>query len=297
VTTLFPGAKWVPIPGQEKRAARRKGRGVGYHVAVYVGPSIEKIDESTGNDSHLYVRFDGSVEQNVDLDLISYAGVDGNSSMIWVETEGGANPATVETEPWTPAQVATLARILRWAHDTEGVPLQLMPDSRPASRGAGWHKQGVDPWRVTGGEVWSTHYGKVCPGAAKIAQVPQIVALAQNPDQPTEDDMPRFDLIRNSDNGLMVLAAPGIWRGLSNAGYVKLVASMGLVKSTTPDVDAPTNEFAFLQSVYLSGVAAQLDPAAVAAAVVAALPPGGTPVDVDALAAKVVDDLLGHIKS
>lgn len=91
--------------------------------------------------------------------------------------------------------------------------------------------------------------------------------------QPVEDDMPRFDLIRNSDNGLMVLAAPGIWRGLSNTAYVKLVASMGLVKSTTPDLDLPGNEFAFLQSVYLSGA---LDPSAIAAQVVAALPPGGS---------------------
>ena len=109
--TIFPGATYRPMPGSEQRPKRRKGRGVGYHVAVHRGPSIYDINLGTGNDAHLYVRMDGTVEQNVDLDVQAWAGRDGNTSMIWVETEGGADPATVETETWTDAQTATLAAI------------------------------------------------------------------------------------------------------------------------------------------------------------------------------------------
>lgn len=194
MATIFPGATWRPMPGSSSRPKRRKGRGVGFHVAVHLGPSIYDINLSTGNDAHLYVRKDGSVEQNVDLDLVAWAGVDGNPSMIWVETEGGVGTtAQVDAEVWTPQQANTLARIARWAHDTEGTPLQVMPDSRPTSRGIGTHRLGIDPWRVAGGESWSSHRGKQCPGAAKVAQVPAIVAAALG--GPTEeDDMPLTEL-------------------------------------------------------------------------------------------------------
>jgi hypothetical protein len=70
-----------------------------------------------------------------------------------------------------------------------------MPDSRPASRGVGYHKLGVKPWVVSGGELWSSSAGKVCPGAAKIAQVPNIIALAQEDDEMSQysDQLDRIE--------------------------------------------------------------------------------------------------------
>src|SRR5690606_35036091 len=87
----------------------------------------------------------------------------------------------------TAAQVEANAKILAWAHKTHGIPLQLAPNSRPGSRGLGYHRQGIDGnWsgyryggRVSGGEVWTTSRGKVCPGDRRIDQLPQILARAK----------------------------------------------------------------------------------------------------------------------
>jgi len=211
---IYPGALWRPMPGSATRPKRRKGRGVGFHIAVSERLSIYDINLSTGNDAHLYVRRDGGVEQNVDLDLVAYAGAAGNASMIWVETQGGTTATDVKSGRWTSAQAATLARIARWAHDTEGVPLQLMPDSKPASRGIGTHRLGIQHslgidrvagWLVTGGERWSSAIGKECPGDARIAQLPSIIsaALTAQEDTVSMDDVvhswydPRFRENRN----------------------------------------------------------------------------------------------------
>jgi hypothetical protein len=87
---------------------------------------------------------------------------------------------------FTQAQVMANAKILAWAHETHGVPLQLCPNSRPTSRGLAYHRQGIDgnfgsfrfPGRVPGGEVWSESFGKVCPGDRRIAARDQILARA-----------------------------------------------------------------------------------------------------------------------
>ena len=72
-----------------------------------------------------------------------------------------------------------MAECIAWLHKVEGVPLVAMPNSRPSSVGIGYHKLGVDPYRVSGGEKWSSAYGKVCPGAGKIKQIPTIISKAK----------------------------------------------------------------------------------------------------------------------
>jgi hypothetical protein len=212
MANIFPGAIWKPMPNQASRPKRRKGRGVGYHIAVYEGSSIYNINLGTGNDAHLYVRRDGTAEQNVDLDLQAWAGADGNGSMIWVETQGGTTAADVKSGQWTGPQFETLARIAAWAHNTEGVPLQVMPDSRSTSRGLATHRLGIQHslgigavpgWLISGGERWSKVIGKECPGDARVGQVPSLVTRAQqiangDTDVLTDDDIvklwygPRF---------------------------------------------------------------------------------------------------------
>ena len=174
---IMPGAKYRPIPIASTRAMRRKGRGIVLHVAVSEAPSLFGFFSTASVDSHFYVAKDGTIEQYVDTDRVAYANAAGNSTLISVETQGGMTNA--DGEPWTPQQVASLVRLVRWASETDGFPLQTMPDSRATSKGVGWHKLGVAPWIVSGGEKWSSSYGKICPGAAKIAQVPGIVAAAR----------------------------------------------------------------------------------------------------------------------
>jgi hypothetical protein len=173
---IMPGVAWRPVPVSGSRPRRARGRGVCLHVAVSEAASLFPYFSTASVDSHFYVTRSGSIEQYVDTDLVAYAQLDGNATLISVETQGGVT--SPETEPWTAQQIDALARICGCAHDVDGVPLQLMRDSRATSRGVGYHRLGVDPWRVPDGERWSTVYGKTCPGSAKVAQIPQILTRA-----------------------------------------------------------------------------------------------------------------------
>ncbi|PZF84150.1 peptidoglycan recognition protein family protein [Jiangella anatolica] len=152
-------------------------RGVCLHVAVSEGSSLYSFFSGAAVCSHFYVRKDGTVEQYVDTKYQAPANLYGNKSLISVETQGGVRNA--DSEPWTAAQVESLAKICAWANQTHGIPLVQMPDSKPTTKGVGYHRLGVDPYRVDGGEKWSNAYGKVCPGAAKIKQVPAVIARAR----------------------------------------------------------------------------------------------------------------------
>jgi hypothetical protein len=155
----------------------RKGR-VCLHVAVSEGSSLFGYFNRKGSPtSHFYVRRDGKIEQYVDTKYRAPANLEGNSSLISFETQGGVKSAN--TEPWTAAQVLAMAECIAWLNEVEGVPLQLMPNSKSGSLGIGYHKQGVDPYRVDGGEKWSSAYGKICPGQGKINQIPTIIAKAK----------------------------------------------------------------------------------------------------------------------
>lgn len=140
------------------------------------------------------VRADGWIYQSRDTKFRSAANYQGNYRVIaienddhgpefgtWNTNDGHAVPA------FTAAQVESNAQICAWAFQTHGVPLVACPDSRPTSRGIAYHRQGIDGnWagyayggRVSGGEVWTQHYGKVCPGDRRISQVTQIIARAR----------------------------------------------------------------------------------------------------------------------
>jgi hypothetical protein len=182
----FPGAIRKVVARHRTPMARY--RGVCNHVAVSEAASLFGYFNQPGNPtSHFYVRRDGTVEQYVDTQFRAPAQLEGNSSMIGIETQGGVR--NVDTEPWTESQVDALARIAAWANRVHGIPLVRMPDSLPSTRGIGYHRLGVDPWRVSGGERWSQSYGKVCPGAGKIAQIPRIIALARQGGQGDDGTM------------------------------------------------------------------------------------------------------------
>lgn len=154
--------------------------------------------------AHFSVKADGTIIQSRDTAYRSAANLNGNHRIIAIENEDhgprfGGTPRLPGWVPLTPEQVASNARILAWAHETHGIPLQLCPDSRPSSRGLAYHRQGIDgnfggydfPGRVSGGEVWTSSYGKVCPTDARIAQRPAILAAATLTVTPKEiDEMP-----------------------------------------------------------------------------------------------------------
>lgn len=193
----YPGAIRKVVTRHTTLMARY--RGVCNHVAVSEAASLFGYFDQVGNPtSHFYVRKDGVTEQYVNTLYRAPAQLEGNPSMISVETQGGVTD--VDHEPWTAAQVERLASIASWCHTVHGIPLVRMADSLPATVGIGYHRLGVDPYRVDGGELWSKSYGKICPGGGKIAQIPGIITRAKS--LALEDDMPTaqevVDLLLNT---------------------------------------------------------------------------------------------------
>jgi hypothetical protein len=140
-----------------------------------------------GPHSHFGVGGNGEVWQWQDTAYRAAANYNGNHHIISVETadrgapfadwninDGSAVPA------WTPAQCESLAQLIAAMCKAHNIPCVLIPDAKPGRRGIGFHRQGVPGYMVAGAEQWSTAQGKVCPGNRRIAQIPSIIARAQN---------------------------------------------------------------------------------------------------------------------
>ncbi|TCO32302.1 N-acetylmuramoyl-L-alanine amidase [Kribbella orskensis] len=171
-------------------------RGVCLHIAVSNAASLYNYFNQPGNPtSHFYVRSTGNTngmadfEQYVDTKYRAPANLEGNPSLISIETQGGVGDDL--NNPWPATMVKRLAWIIAECHRIHNIPIQAMPNSRPESNGVGYHRQGVDPYRVAGGELWSTSYGKVCPGQVRINQIPSIITLARTL---SEDHMSAADV-------------------------------------------------------------------------------------------------------
>lgn len=167
------------------------------------------VGYAPAHDAHFSTTADGDIIQSRDTLYRSAANLEGNHRVIASENEDhgprfGGVPKLPDWVPLTPEQVKANADILRWTNEEHGIPLQLCPNSRPISRGLAYHRQGVDgnfnppvykyPGRVAGGEVWTEHFGKVCPTDARIAQLPDILALAlgEEHDVVTDEDIEKI---------------------------------------------------------------------------------------------------------
>lgn len=169
MSTWYPYAVRKPIV-RNFGGKRRVTRAVVLHVDAGAAKSLQGWfnNPSAGASSHFYVTYDGTVEQYVDADLIAWTQRSGNATCIGIETQGKGDGE------WTPAQLASIVALVRWLNDHYGISDVSMGNSRPASRGIGYHRMGIDPWRVAGGEVWGPR-GKVCPGDRRVAQFPYVV--------------------------------------------------------------------------------------------------------------------------
>lgn len=188
--TTYPGAVQRPISRNYTKRQRASTRGVILHVAASEAASLRDwFDNPLARAScHLYVRRDGTVEQYVDMEMSSWTSGAASYSTIGVETQGADAGGR-----WTPEQVEALAQIVAWAHKRYDVPLTLMRSSRSSERGVGWHRLGVPTTSgakvsQTGGELWSSSTGKVCPGPARITQIPGIIRRAQQLVAPPKED-------------------------------------------------------------------------------------------------------------
>lgn len=175
---------WYPPairkPVTRHRTARTRDRGICLHIAASPAASLFGYFDQPGKPtSHFYVRWSGIVEQYVDTDLRAPAQLEGNPTLISIETQGGTGDNL--HQGWYADQVESLTRLVAWIHATHpGIPLAAMPNSRPESTGVGFHRLGVNPWRVPGGELWSDSYGKICPTPERERQIPGIITNARH---------------------------------------------------------------------------------------------------------------------
>lgn len=136
-----------------------------------------------GVESHFGIGGDGTCWQWQDTSRIAEANYRGNHRIISIETadKGTVFPAWTGSDvpAWTDHQLASIARLITFLCTEHGIPCVAIPDSRPGRRGIGHHRLGIDPWRVDGGELWSSSRGKACPGARRIAQLPRVIETAR----------------------------------------------------------------------------------------------------------------------
>lgn len=191
----FPEAQWRPLADNWAS----QGRMTRYDLVILhtmVGSLVGtdgffRKDGYGGVESHFGVGADGTVYQWQDTQYRAEANGTANSRAISIETEdintrvwpkwntndGAAVPA------WTDAQVQSIAKILAWASTQHAIPLVGVASSGSKVRGIAYHRLGVPGHAgatssITGGELWSSAAGKVCPGPRRTAQIPGIINMA-----------------------------------------------------------------------------------------------------------------------
>lgn len=183
MATKIPSAKWRPIARNFTNRRRIRTRGVILHTTA-----SKKATSMFGwfsnvaarASSNLHIADDGTIEQYVDLDKIAWTTGAASDTTIGIETQGDG------TDPWTDAQLDALEDTLVHICRRYGIPARQMTSSRASEQGIGWHRLGVDGHfpatgilrgrnQRGGGESWSSSRGKVCPGDARIKQIPALV--------------------------------------------------------------------------------------------------------------------------
>lgn len=191
MTDWFAGATKRPI-ARFATPRRKPINALVLHVTVSPADSMFAYFSrpNSGGCSSGHVAKDGTIEQYLAASWRDAATVDARDRSFSLETQGAYPSSVAQTEPWTDAQIESIARVAAWLHTNHGLPLRIMTSSRSDEAGIGWHRLGIDgsfpalPSPLAGrsqrggGEVWSTSRGKACPGDAKILQVPTILARA-----------------------------------------------------------------------------------------------------------------------
>jgi hypothetical protein len=146
--------------------------------------SSERRFRKTDTEAHFGVGHDGKVYQWQDTRLEAHANKEGNRRLISIETEdrgpGFAAWTGGDVPAWTNPQVDAIAHVIARCFLEYDIPITPIPDTRPQRRGVGYHRQGIGSAIVSGGENWSKHKAKACPGNRRIAQIPSVLKRAQD---------------------------------------------------------------------------------------------------------------------
>ena len=193
----YPHASWRPLGRQSEEPMTGHDLVIVHTMVGHLSSTDAMFRRQgyVGTESHYGIggrwgpdgpaRLDGEVWQWQDRARRADANLDAAYHAISIETADNAPRAAADIARWTHAQATALVALISWecsreAHaqcppewrcHREGIPAVLVPDSRRGRRGIAYHRQGIDPWRASGGELWSTSPGKECPGPARIDQL------------------------------------------------------------------------------------------------------------------------------
>lgn len=286
MAVVAPMATWKPFSGKSTRALTHDIICAHTMVGTLAG-SWSWANQSGNPYWHFGLGGNGALWQCVDLNYRSAANLDGNWHIIPIETSDtkeGIFPAWSGSNvpAWTTAQINKLVELIAWLCKKYNIPPVLVPDTKPGRRGLAYHRQGIDPWRVSGGEKWSNATGKVCPGDRRVSQftnivVPRVQALlkGQVPVNGEEEDMPHLTVITGPGkpsrvyvDGALMGFANGTELNETIAPYVK--AGYKRYNVAFAEADDWQRYMTSVRTVDVSLPTA----AQIAAAVVAALPAG-----------------------
>ena len=192
MTPRYPGFEWKPAGTFQ--GSMNGLRGLGLHEAVTTAYDVwDWVNQE--NSCHLFDGPTGKGFQYKEFDELAWGMFEGNHNMITYESWDGLritpdNPATDELNAagqgsnqtvWTEQQLERKADVFAWFCVVLGLPCQMMASSDPAQSGLAPHRWGIAPWRdqLGGGETWTRHEGKPCPGDLRVESMPGIVARAR----------------------------------------------------------------------------------------------------------------------
>ncbi|MFL6144525.1 MAG: N-acetylmuramoyl-L-alanine amidase [Labedaea sp.] len=211
---IVPGAQWRgPVPNRTQGGMREPSLGLVLHVIEGSIGAADSVFHNPGRraSAHWGVGADGSLLQWVDTADKAWAEVAGNALYHSVETEGFHNQAL------TDAQVATLARLYLWGHDTYGWPFAVV--DAPGQRGLITHGDG--------GAAWGGHFD--CPGPQRSAQRAAIIqrAAGGGPKPPAQEDDPMVVISTTDGPGMLLLLPSGTVFGLNDAASASAFLAAG----------------------------------------------------------------------
>lgn len=310
----MPGALWKPLAANWAAQPRMRAHNI-ICIHTMVGgldgtDSLFRANNGPGYDgteSHYGTGGDGTKVQWQDTQFQADANYLGNPDVISLENadHGPEFPKWTGSDvpPLTPAQVEANAQIVAWesspaAHadcppswicHREGIPLEVIPDSKPGRRGIAPHRLGVPGYMVAGAVQWSTANRKACPGDRRIAQIPQIIARAKQirggaaaSPTPLQEDIVRIAV--DPGNTCYILRELSVV-GTGDIGEVNALCKLygvPIVSATRADIQKAIDSAARAAAALYAGLAKampgpDLDEEKFAAAVIAKLE--GTPVN------------------
>lgn len=180
---------WVPTSiAQHRPLTRSMSRTPLRHDIITVHTMVGTLPGSWswsnrpgGSYWHFGTSGTGEAWQCQDLRYRSAANLNGNHRVIPIENAdmgpgfGSWNGRCGSVPGFTTAQINKLVQLITWLCRTYNIPPVLIPDTAPGRRGISYHRQGIDPWRKPGTELWSKSRGKCCPDDRRIHQTINVI--------------------------------------------------------------------------------------------------------------------------